>query len=497
MNLSDQLKLKIRLEERFRKEVRALFNRIRIEYRISVSTRSWIRASRYTPQWIALLQKHYSRVQKAFKGIAKDDTKEIEDEETLAALLLWADINSQESGKEIINTTQRNMDRSAEQARQSFSDEGNFEYSQRDLAVASTVILGRKFRGRESSIIMTETQKAAESTKLIDAFSVAGLEPEAAVTGQSVQPVKAKKEWQDVGDKDVRTGHHAREVKAVAIDKPFIVNGQQLMYPGDRSRGASASNTVNCRCGSFYTNLDQRPSTQITDEPVTIVEAVPPQPSFIVKPPNSNLISTRTSKPVLTGGKPPTKKPFKAPKPNTDDFVKTGDFTRDEKRYVKWYANDGFKDVNDYMRNPTSFASQRIERIKELNKFKANVSTAISKVKITENITVYRGIESGAFKNLVRTRKINELSASGFQSTSLSPIVAEKFSEANGVILRINVKKGTKALNLGKQQLGTMYEAEVLLDEGKYIIKKSPTVERIARDLDKRRTFLDVDYIPN
>jgi hypothetical protein len=256
MNLRDQLRHKIILEERFRREVRRLFNRIRIEFRIGISTRSIKRAANYNPRWVVLLENHYTRVQKTFRGVVKNDEKQNEQEnndEVSSALLLWAFINSIDVARAITNTNQRNMDDAIAQARQAFSDEGNTSYTTRELAALSAIMLNRKFRGRETSIIITETQRAAESTKLIEAFGEAGLPPDAVVTQGRVPVTNAIKEWVDVGDKDVRRGHHAGEVASVSIDRPFIVNGQQLMYPGDNSRGAAVGNTINCRCGSFYT----------------------------------------------------------------------------------------------------------------------------------------------------------------------------------------------------------------------------------------------------
>jgi hypothetical protein len=259
MNLNDQLALKLKLERIFNREVRSLFNRIRVGYRIGVSTGNTVRAQAYAPAWQALLEKHYARTQRAFNGIVKEDTKQ-EDErndEVLAALMAWNLTSAQTVTREIINTTQNNMDTSLSQARQALSDEGNFQYSQRELALVSAVILDRKFKGRETTIVVTNTQQAAESTKLIGAYGEAGLDPMAAVTRERVVAVGAtllaKKNWFDVGDKDVRRGHHASEVAQVQIWEPFTVNGEKLMYPGDSSLGASAVNVINCRCSSLYT----------------------------------------------------------------------------------------------------------------------------------------------------------------------------------------------------------------------------------------------------
>lgn len=64
-----------------------------------------------------------------------------------------------------------------------------------------------------------------------------------------------KKQWLTSRDSRVRrpTGksqadHQSADGQIVPIDQPFIVSGERLMTPGDRSLGASASNIVNCRC---------------------------------------------------------------------------------------------------------------------------------------------------------------------------------------------------------------------------------------------------------
>lgn len=62
------------------------------------------------------------------------------------------------------------------------------------------------------------------------------------------------KEWDDTGDQRTREDHVAMRGQIVPMDQPFIApDGSLLMYPGDGSLGASASQTTLCRCTTFYT----------------------------------------------------------------------------------------------------------------------------------------------------------------------------------------------------------------------------------------------------
>jgi len=254
MTLLEQQRRKIYLEEIFRREVRRLFLRIALEYRVGIATEKNIRAYRYKPEFVALLNNHYRRVQQSFRGITDEKAQtEQDNDEVVAALMLWAEQNSTKSSEQMVTTTQDDMGLALQQARESLSNEGNNSYTQRELAVLAAVILNRKSKGRESTIILTETQKPAESTKLVEAYDREGLDPVRAVTGGVVAAVVAMKKWHDVGDSKVRRGHHAGEVAPVRINEPFLVRGEMLMFPGDGSLGASAGNIINCRCGTLYT----------------------------------------------------------------------------------------------------------------------------------------------------------------------------------------------------------------------------------------------------
>jgi hypothetical protein len=49
-----------------------------------------------------------------------------------------------------------------------------------------------------------------------------------------------------------RPWHAAANGQSKDMDVPFNVGGEELMFPGDGSRGASAKNLVNCRCTVIF-----------------------------------------------------------------------------------------------------------------------------------------------------------------------------------------------------------------------------------------------------
>jgi SPP1 gp7 family putative phage head morphogenesis protein len=55
-----------------------------------------------------------------------------------------------------------------------------------------------------------------------------------------------KKEWLAVQDDRTRLEHDDADGQVVGIDEPFVVGGEELMYPGDPT--GSAENIINCRC---------------------------------------------------------------------------------------------------------------------------------------------------------------------------------------------------------------------------------------------------------
>jgi hypothetical protein len=62
--------------------------------------------------------------------------------------------------------------------------------------------------------------------------------------------IRQKKIWVSIIDKVTRSWHVSANGQTVDTDKPFEVNGEQLMFPGDFSLGATAKNLEHCRCTS-------------------------------------------------------------------------------------------------------------------------------------------------------------------------------------------------------------------------------------------------------
>ena len=58
------------------------------------------------------------------------------------------------------------------------------------------------------------------------------------------------KVWLSAFSADPHNGHNEADGQKVDIQEPFIVNGENLMYPGDPS--GSAGNTINCLCDVYY-----------------------------------------------------------------------------------------------------------------------------------------------------------------------------------------------------------------------------------------------------
>jgi uncharacterized protein with gpF-like domain len=133
---------------------------------------------------------------------------------------------------------------------------------QADIAAA----MGKWFRdtapGRAASIAMTEVGTASERSKAEEAAAIgraiAGKQHIAIITHRKDRVIfppgmsNYVKVWQANLDEKTRQAHVEADWQTVNADEPFVVMGENLMFPGDESMGASLENIINCRCSALY-----------------------------------------------------------------------------------------------------------------------------------------------------------------------------------------------------------------------------------------------------
>lgn len=70
-----------------------------------------------------------------------------------------------------------------------------------------------------------------------------------------------KKHWLAAIDSSTRDDHIDADGQTVKSEEVFVVGGEELLFPGDASRGASAGNLINCRCALTH-SVDRGEETQ-------------------------------------------------------------------------------------------------------------------------------------------------------------------------------------------------------------------------------------------
>ena len=109
----------------------------------------------------------------------------------------------------------------------------------------------------------------------------------------------------------------------------------------------------------------------------------------------------------------------------------------DEKQAVSYYCSDGYYDVNAYFRQVAG--SEYIDA-DAMKAFAADLDSAISKFELKDNITVYRGIDSDALKELDLDNLIGSIyEDKGYMSTS--PIHVD-IVDRRDALLEIQIPSG-------------------------------------------------------
>lgn len=153
-----------------------------------------------------------------------------------------------DSSVQITDTTLRQLHRSINLASSDLAiEEGRLEND--TIATAAKEIFENYILGRTSTISTTETQTAAESGKDIE-YNVLSNADAQFDDDSRMSDYKATKMWVAVLDDHTRDWHAEADGQEVSVDEPYVVNDEELMYPGDDSLDASDENLINCRCSS-------------------------------------------------------------------------------------------------------------------------------------------------------------------------------------------------------------------------------------------------------
>lgn len=112
-----------------------------------------------------------------------------------------------------------------------------------------------------------------ELSKRIDDLYLAQIIPNRSVTIAATEVIAASnygsqeaakqsglslsKVWLATEDSHTRQTHRDADGQEVGLDEPFQVGDSQLMYPGDSSLGADASEIVRCRCTEYYNRIEE------------------------------------------------------------------------------------------------------------------------------------------------------------------------------------------------------------------------------------------------
>lgn len=211
-----------------------------------------------------LLKRHYRRVVKTFRNEMRlyisdgnfnsDDLSEKEEAAINQIMAIFIANQSQVRAGQINRTNIKDINDSFAEAQEELIRD------ERSVTPAAVLIIANrkmkdKFKGREGTIALTETQYVAEKTKRVESAVVSrdGDIDVISIVGGTIQSSpKSKKEWASRLDERTRDAHAQAEGQTVPANDPFIVNGERLMEPGDTSLGASPSNIINCHCSALY-----------------------------------------------------------------------------------------------------------------------------------------------------------------------------------------------------------------------------------------------------
>lgn len=129
----------------------------------------------------------------------------------------------------------------------------DLEYGKKQItaAVTSGILQGKSTRRIAADLRTRLVDMSVESALRTARTAVTAAENggrQASYERAAEMGIEMIREWLATHDARTRHAHGMADGQRVAVDEPFTVGGEKLMFPGDTSHGASGWNIYNCRC---------------------------------------------------------------------------------------------------------------------------------------------------------------------------------------------------------------------------------------------------------
>lgn len=254
----EELALKRSLENALAGRLRGFFRRISSDFRVAYSATGLIINVRdYEDELVDILRPHYRAVSRRFGRRLRREIRTAfhldmeykqDDPEVDGEIRNFVNVTPVIQAGFIISSTENIISDivTATIAEQLITGQA---MTNAQIASAAGIEIARRNQSRADTIAQTETQKAAEASKFIEADML--IQTGSEVNGFTVSDMTVK-EWNAVLDTNTRDFHATADGQRRPVNEPYLVNDELLNYPGDTSLGASLNNVINCRCGSQF-----------------------------------------------------------------------------------------------------------------------------------------------------------------------------------------------------------------------------------------------------
>lgn len=248
---AESLKKKLLLEKTFKPVVSRFLKGLNKDFAVIYSkTGKVLSLDPYTTTLENVLKRHYKTVSIDFTAhntvlFKKNNDLKLEIKavnEFVTKLTYIINNRAEEQAKNILKTSSDKYFEKAKRFVEEIEKEGiafdSVEDKYKAISNKVKADMDSEIEFRAEMIAITETQNIAENTKQLSIEVNAGI---------GNVPTKV---WVAILDEKTRNAHAMADFQDRPYDKPFDVMGEQLMFPGDTSLGASKKNVINCRCSS-------------------------------------------------------------------------------------------------------------------------------------------------------------------------------------------------------------------------------------------------------